>query len=363
MFLFGGVHLLMGLEHNLNLSRVKRNKEYKKRILKLSMLFIILTIISIFAFTGYAYWNFIGNISEGNIDGSESGLLNTTDEQDDFDAISKIKFEEQSFALLLIGLDKRPDAVSNNTDALIVSIVNPSTNKVSLLSIPRDTKIYLPGYGYNKINAVYAIGEHERIVQERNGEIVTKSGTTLLMNTLSTYLDIPIKYYVTLDFQGFKAIIDKFGGLEIYVDRDMYYYSAADGTYINLNKGLQRLNGETALDFARFRKSLDGNDSNDFERNQRQQEIIKKLADELISINGISKIFGILDTAGEHIKINMDPEKITALFWKYKGIKSSDISTINMVSYWESPYVLIDQEELERIQLELNKTLEIVKDE
>ncbi len=360
----------MRAKHYLNLSRVKRKKEYRKKILKWSVLFIALTVISVSAFTGYAYWKFTKNISEpnvndleNNLNNTENGTTNNTNQQQEPIIIDDPKLEDQSFAVLLIGLDQRPGAISNNTDAIIVSIVNPSTEKVSLLSIPRDTKVYIPNYGYDKINGVYAKGEHERILQEQNGQISTVSGATLLMDILSDLLDIPIEYYVKVDFQGFKTIIDQLGGLEVYVDRDMYYYSAADGTYINLNKGLQNLNGENALDFARFRKSLDGNDSNDFERNQRQQELIKVFVDELVSINGISKIFGILDIAGEHIKINIDSDEINALFWKYKGIKSSDIQTIKMESYWENPYVMIEQNELERIQLEVKKALEIVETE
>lgn len=306
-------------------------------------------IITISVIVGYSYFKLINNISEPNL---EIPII------DDPPAIITPKLEDQSFAILLIGLDYRQETGSCNTDALIVSIINPSTNKISLLSIPRDSKVYLSDYGFVKINSVYAKGEHERIIQERSGQKSTINGSSLLMKTLSDFLEIPINYYVNVDFKGFETIIDQLGGLEIYVDRDMNYYSAADGTNINLKEGLQILDGDKSLDYARFRKSSDGNDSNDFERNQRQQELIKNFVDEITSIKGASKMISILDITGEHVKVNMTHEELTSLFWKYKGIDSNDIESIIMESYWESPYVIIEQDELKRIKLELKNAFQ-----
>lgn len=362
----------MDYNRHSNLSRVKKAKNRRKTIIK-NVVISLSIIVVICAITGLVYSkinNFTDEVYEPLIVEPESSTdnegnalnkdnENSNDNEEDILIEEQIKFEDKSYAVLLIGLDYRLETGTCNTDTLMISIINPITNKVSLLSIPRDTKVNVPGFGYNKINSVYAMGEHIRIQEERNNEEVTMTGPTLLIDTLSNYFDIPISYYVKVDFQGFKTIVDELGGIEVYVDRNMNYTSESDGTYINLRQGLQILDGENALDFARFRMSSDGNDSNDFERNNRQQEVIKAFVDEMISINGITKIFNVLDIASYHIKTNLNSEELTSLFMKYKAISTNDIETIHMESYWKNPYVIVDHSELTRINNLLDDVLDI----
>lgn len=352
-----------------SLSRVKKVKK-KRKVIKRNVIIALSIILLVFTITGFVYSkinSFTDEIYEPPIVEQEPSVNKDNGDNNDNEENSEIeeelKFEDKSYAVLLIGLDYRPETGTCNTDTLIISIINPVTNKVSLLSIPRDTRVNVPDHGYVKVNSVYAMGEHVRIQEERNNEQVTMTGPSLLMETLSNYFDIPISYYVKVDFQGFKTIVDELGGIEVYVDRNMYYSSESDGTYINLRRGLQILDGENALDFARFRMSSDGNDSNDFERNNRQQEVIKAFVDELVSLNGITKVFNILDIAASHIKTNINSEELTSLFMKYKGISTNDIETIHMESYWENPYVRVDQSELTRIINILNDALDIVEDD
>lgn len=301
-----------------------------------------LVFVSIAGFTGYASHKI--NDFFDTTSTSSGDLENETPNS---------KLKDEPFAMLLLGVDYRPETGSMNTDAIIVSVVHPKTNKVTLLSIPRDTLVYIPGYGQGKVNGVYSKGEREKQEQIDDGLTPTTSGEKLLMEVLSDYLDIPINYYAKVDFKGFELIIDELGGLEIDVERDMVYYSKADGTDINLQQGLQTLSGEEALDYARFRKSSDGNDSNDFERNERHQNLIKAFIDEAASFKGVTKVFEILDITGDHTETNLTSEDMKALLWKYKGINNEDIQSIHMESYWESPYVIVDEDELLRVQGEL----------
>ncbi|MDP4127164.1 MAG: LCP family protein, partial [Bacillota bacterium] len=108
--------------------------------------------------------------------------------------------------VLLIGADQRPEEKKFNTDSLILAMVDPDTRRISLLSIPRDTRISLPGHGYMKINAVAALTDFPTLlesVQKLTGE--------------------PIAGYVQTNFQGFKKIIDTLGGITVDVEKDMYY--------------------------------------------------------------------------------------------------------------------------------------------
>ena len=330
------------------LSRVKRRKS-KNNIFKWILLSVLFILLGVSVFAGYTTWKinkFIEKTTEPPIDKPIN---------DNPSAEETKPMEELPFGMLLIGLDYRPETGSMNTDALIISIWNPETKEVNLLSIPRDTRVVVPDYGEMKVNAVYSIGEKEKRKQEEQGLTPTINGPYLLMEVLSDYFDIPVKYYARVDFKGFELIIDELGGVEVYVDRDMLYYSAKDGTNINLHKGLQVLDGKNALDFARFRRSADGNDSSDFERNERQQKILKSLSDKISSIKGFSNIFDILDIAGDHLRTNFSPDEMKAVFWKYKSLRPDNIQTIKMESYWKNPFVYVDDNEVQRVKDELNK--------
>ncbi len=229
-----------------------------------------------------------------------------------------------------------------------------------MLSIPRDTKVNVPGHGDRKINAVYAIGEQEMRKQQQNGETPTINGINLLLQVVSDYLDIPVTQYAFLDFEGFVAMVDQLGGITINVDRYMYYVGKSDGTHINLQPGEQKLSGKQALDFARFRKSSDGNDSSDFARNRRHQEIIRSFVDELTSLNGLSNMFGVLNAAGDHVKVSLSKNEILPLILKYRSLKSSDIESLKFEgAYWSTPFVYIPDAEVARIQLELKERLKL----
>ncbi len=336
-------------ENDFTLSRVDERKKLQRRILIGLAIVLLTAILGLFTYSGYTYWNFINKIAEGK-PGSSSPVGNGEDE---------VRLENQAFATLIIGLDARPGMINYNTDVLIVAILNPETKKVSLLSIPRDVKVAVPGYGDHKINAIYSIGEHEKMLQENRGDTVTVSGIDLLLQSVSDFLEIPVKHYAFLDFKGFEAMIDKLGGVTVNVDRYMHYIGESDGTYINLRPGVQRLSGKQALDFARFRLSSDGNDSNDFARNRRQQEIIRAFVDELKTINGLSNMFGILNTAGDHIKLSLSKEEILPLILKYKGLQSSDIETIKLAAEWEAPYAVFKPAELDRVKTELKERLKL----
>lgn len=337
-------------EGNLILSRVDKKKKIKRQILIGIGIGLLAALLVLFAYSGYTYWKFINKITGDPLPSNSAGALIDPSE----------RLENQAFASLIIGLDVREGVRDYNTDVLIVATLNPETKKTTLLSIPRDTKVNVPGHGDRKINAVYAIGEQEMRKQQQNGETPTINGINLLLQVVSDYLDIPVTQYAFLDFEGFVAMVDQLGGITINVDRYMYYVGKSDGTHINLQPGEQKLSGKQALDFARFRKSSDGNDSSDFARNRRHQEIIRSFVDELTSLNGLSNMFGVLNAAGDHVKVSLSKNEILPLILKYRSLKSSDIESLKFEgAYWSTPFVYIPDAEVARIQLELKERLKL----
>lgn len=268
------------------------------------------------------------------------------------------KYTEAPFALVIAGIDSRTATGSLNTDVLIVAVVEPEKKGVSLISIPRDTAIIMPGYnGYHKVNAVYATGENARRLAEQKNQPITVTGASLLKQSLEGLLGIPIQHYVRIDFNGFVKVIDELDGIEVDVERRLVYHDPTDGTAINLEQGLQKLDGKKALDYVRHRHDDRGERywSSDFDRNRRQQLVIAKLADKMKSFYGITKIFDVMDVAGEHIRTDLSKEKIKGLAGDFISVGSSAITTIETGADWNSRILktVIPVENLEKIRADL----------
>jgi LCP family protein required for cell wall assembly len=166
--------------------------------------------------------------------------------------------------ILLVGTDARPGEDISRTDALVWIRLDPANNRVSMLSFPRDLYVNIPGYGKDKINAVYPIGEKK---------IGPGYGPALLKKTVGELVGIPIDHFVMINFEGFKAVIDKIGGIYIDVPKAIDDSSYPTDDYrtikIHFDAGLQLMDGERALMYARTRHA-----DSDFGRNQRQQQVL-----------------------------------------------------------------------------------------
>jgi len=181
-------------------------------------------------------------------------------------------FNKKHFTVLLIGVDQRPSEKSiSNTDTLLVADVNTIDGQITLLSIPRDTQVMIPGYGKEKINAAARLGKGLKTTKALVEEITGQ----------------PIDGYVLTNFIGFKTIIDTLGGITLNVEKDMYYVTGdkEDGI-INLKKGTQRLNGTQALQYARFRQDALA----DISRTSRQQAVLKAMGKEFLQVKTLPKL-------------------------------------------------------------------------
>jgi LCP family protein required for cell wall assembly len=227
-------------------------------------------------------------------------------------------------SVLLIGADQRPDQIKFNTDSLIFASVDPKTKQTSLLSIPRDTRVALSGHGYLKINEVAALTDLPTL--QKNVEKLTGEA---------------IAGYVQTNFAGFKKIIDTLGGITVDVEKDMYYETGdlEDG-YINLHKGVQRLDGSQALQYARFRHDALA----DISRTARQQVVLKAVAKEMFRLGSLPKLPFLIPQLMEAVNTNLSAKDIFALAKVAVGFDSANVISqtlpgtfqdIDGVSYWK----------------------------
>ncbi|NBC72260.1 LytR family transcriptional regulator [Paenibacillus sacheonensis] len=251
-------------------------------------------------------------------------------------------------ALMMLGIDSRKKTGTLNTDVMMIVAMNPKTKSAVVVSIPRDSRIQVSGYNSRKANAYYANflrQEHNDGLKDKEAEQAAKKG---MRTMFSKFFDIPIDYTAMINFQGFSDVVDAIGGVTVDVDMDMHYVDSADGTNINLSKGRQKLMGDDALDFVRYRKSNDGkNMSSDFDRNQRESQVLGQIADKLKSFSGVPKIAGVIKAVGSNLRMDIPAGEVENLLKTYYGISGSGITFIPLEGTWKSPYVYLDQAKLQ----------------
>jgi LCP family protein required for cell wall assembly len=176
--------------------------------------------------------------------------------------------------LLVMGLDYR-DWESNDgpprTDTMILLTIDPLTKTVGMLNIPRDLWVSIPGFEYGKINTAYPLGEAYE---------VPGGGPALAKQTIESLLGVPIDYYAIIDFYAFEQFIDELGGINVSVPEEIAVDPIGKGNTVFLEVKDYLLDGPTALAYARARHSEGG----DFDRAQRQQQVILAIKDRIIDL-------------------------------------------------------------------------------
>jgi len=199
--------------------------------------------------------------------------------------------------ILIVGCDEIEN--HGRADTIVFLSISPKTKDVLILSIPRDTRVEIPGRGMDKINHAYAFG-----------------GEKLISKTVSSFLDLPIHFYTVADFNGFVNIIDELGGVEIDIEKEMHYVDKAGGVEINLYPGKQILDGEKALQYIRFRHDKLG----DLGRIKRQQKLALAVIKKMMNFDSITKIPQISEGMKGYIETNIKVQDAIALANLFKGI-------------------------------------------
>lgn len=252
---------------NTQKKKSKKSKKKKKRLFTGVFIVLLVCFIVVFGWIGYVS-AYIYPMLFGSFGDEDKAPI--TEEQ-------KAAFASGQLTVLMMGSDRRENWSTSRSDTLMVAFVDLDQDEVRLLSIPRDTYITIPTSGEEtKVNAAYAYG-----------------GVDLVKQTLASNFDIDVDYYLDVDFQGFVDVIDTLGGITVNVPMDMHY--SAEG--IDLKAGVQKLDGDEALQFVRFRSDGQG----DLGRVDRQQAFLVVLKEELFSAGALLKIPDISSAVMKHM--------------------------------------------------------------
>ena len=237
---------------------------------------IIIIILSTVVVTGLGAAGFFIYIN------SVDNTINSVTTSEVESILAPIEYPQEPVTILILGRDSRDiENDRGRADTIMILYLDPQGGRGSLLSIPRDTLVEIPGYGEDKINAAYAYG-----------------GEELMIKTVSNFLDAEINHYITLDFGGFVELIDALGGVDITIDRPL----VDPKTGANFSPGNHHFTGEQALSYTRSRSTELG----DIGRIQRQQHLFKELLNQKLNIKYLSKVPYYFNTLVENTRTDLD---------------------------------------------------------
>ncbi|MGY3777203.1 LCP family glycopolymer transferase [Isobaculum melis] len=248
--------------------------------------------------------------------------------------------KKQPFSVLLLGVDEREDDVGRS-DTIIVVTVNPETRSTKMVSIPRDTLIYLPERQMDdKANAAYAFG-----------------GIQMAHEAIENFLGIPIDYYAKINMEGMEDLVDAVGGVTVNspfeFDLDGYVFPA----------GEQKLDGKEALAYVRMRKE---DPEGDFGRQKRQREVIQAVINKTLSASSLTNFDKIFKAVGDNVETNFTASELTTVADKYRSaadtiedLSFDGIDDLQYIStYDQEVYVWVpDEDSVAQLQQQLKEHL------
>lgn len=259
----------------------RRIKKRKKRTgLKIFLGLVLICVVGALGY-GYSVYSNVSNAAE---------TIHTPVETEEIRESSVDLNKQHPISILLLGIDSgdlgRTD--QGRSDSIVVATINPNTQKMLLLSIPRDTYAEIVGNGTSdKINHAYAFG-----------------GTAMSINTVQNLLDIPIDYYIAVNMAGIQEIVDVIGGIEV---ESPLAFSLSGYTF---SEGVNHLDGSSALAFARMRYDDPNGDTG---RQARQRLIIEGVIKKIISPNTLTNYQDILASLSTNVETNLQMSDYFAL--------------------------------------------------
>lgn len=287
------------------------------KILKWFILGLVLIVIGVGLWIGLAVNRAIKNITADS--GQKSSLFSFLG---DFNSQNIKGRSEGRTNILILGMGGKNHPGGTLSDTMIVVSINYQDNKIGMISIPRDLWVPIPGFGHAKINEAYADGEKNKSTAGSGGQLSSK--------TVENVLGIPIHYYLQIDFEGFKKIIDTVGGIDVYVEKDIYdpYYPAdnmIDYSPFKISAGNHHMDGTLALKYARSRET-----TSDFDRSRRQQQVMAATKEKILTLGILAnpkKVTEIINILGDHLKTNMSVDEIYALWNIGKSIDMTNVTS------------------------------------
>lgn len=313
----------------------------RKRKLKKRAYFIIIPLILLLSVGGFATYLYVkaeSALSDSHVDDGRK----KSDLRDDI-----VDPKIDNVSILLMGVDSNEKRRENNdsqlTDSLMLATLNKDDGNVKLLSIPRDSYVYIPEVDRSsKITHAHGYG-----------------GPQATVDTVENLLDIPVDYWVKVNFDAFIEVVDALNGIETDVPYEFQESDSNDKRdAIHLYPGEQELNGEEALALARTRKH-----DNDIERGKRQQEIIKAAMKKATSVSSVLKIDNIIDAVGSNMKTNMKFGEMKSFISYGLGDGGIDMDFYSLDGHDFQPdgtyYYQLDEEDLEEKKKMLREQLNL----
>ena len=286
-----------------------------KRIAIIASLAVLAAVVAI------ASWAYSVLSSAGATMNGQPGI------DESLEAVLEARENHEPFNVLLLGSDARSEDEDARADTIIVARIDVASSKVWLISIPRDTRAEIPGYGTGKINGALFYG-----------------GPSLMVESVSDLLGIPIHHYMSIDWAGFQAVVDALGGVWIDVDVEIDDPKAASHSpglrAAHIDPGYQLLDGEHALTYVRSRDFPDA----DFTRMQHQQAFFKALAEQATKTGNLLKIPTMVSNLADYTSSDMRVSDLIDLGNALRDIGSANIETATLLGEWRSPYVWTDEE-------------------
>jgi polyisoprenyl-teichoic acid--peptidoglycan teichoic acid transferase len=257
---------------------------------------IVLFIDGIYVFTGFIGWQNPGSVKEQNYSGGGSVHNESS------------IFAGEPINILLLGLDEE----EVRSDVILLLNLRPADGSLNMLSIARDTKVRINGKTA-KINALIGMGGEKLIA----GKVAEITGLT-------------INYYLTMNFKGFRKIIDTLGGVQVEIPFNMNYDDPVQNLHIHLTAGKQVLDGEKAEQFVRYRKGngrTEGYSDGDLGRIKAQQILIKELVAQKLKLRYFLKVDDIYHILKQYMKTNIGIDDINHYYSSIGNIRLNNIKT------------------------------------
>ncbi len=285
--------------------RLKQQVRRKKR-----NFYIVCAIVGLVLLVLTAFWSYTSRLPAGTAQG-----------------------DSRYATLLLMGADSGVEG-GTRTDTMILFSLDKQTGSVGALSIPRDTRVQIPGRaGFDRVNAAHAYG-----------------GPKLAVRTVEQLLGVDINYFVSIDYEGFERIVDALGGVVIDVERPMRYVDTAQNLDINLAAGVQRLDGSKALQYVRYRGDrlgdvalVDPQEGAYAGRVDRQLNFVQALVKQVTSAQGLLKAPQLIREFREFVVTDIPTDEALRLAMAAKDTKLQQIETailpgvgetVGGASYW-----------------------------
>jgi len=291
-----------------------------KKVFRISRFIIYLFTVLVIAFVGFSYQVLITNNSLTDV---FSGKVNIFQQLNILAGdSSRLQGEaEDRINIILLGMGGAGHDGPYLTDTMMLVSIQPSTKKVSMISIPRDMLVEIPGYGWWKINNANSFGETQN---KGNGGELSKE-------VIQNVFDIPVHYYVRVDFSGFEKMIDTLDGVKVNVENSFtdYQFPTDDYKYqiISFDEGPQTMDGETALNYTRSRHGNNGEGS-DFARSKRQQQVLSAFKQRVLSKDFLlspRKISNLSKDLAEHLRTDMEPWEVVKLAQLLRDVNTDEI--------------------------------------